>query len=154
VNALSSHRYYTAFGLNVTASVGSRDVTTPMTLSLAQGAYTVTFSAEPWFTTPTAIDVTVAGGKHAYAVGTYDPIVEYVSVGGGQFNSTSLDALHGVTPVVWVNPSSSDQIIYSQPTGRVEILPMQNYTYIFQHPGTFVFSFPLNASPNLQVTVS
>jgi hypothetical protein len=135
-------------------AIGTVSGTTPMTLSLSQGSYTVTFSALAWYTTPPPKYVTVLSGKDSYAVGVYDPIVEYVSVGGGQFNRTSLAVEHGVTPVVWVNPSSEDQIIFSQLTGRVEVPPMQNFTYVFQQKGTFTFSFPLNSSPSLEITTS
>ena len=73
---------------------------------------------------------------------------------GGEFNQTRITAKHGVTPIVWINPSAEDQFISSQLTGRIEILPMQNYTYVFQESGTFTFFFPLVNSTNLQVSVS
>jgi hypothetical protein len=154
VGAQSSNRYYATQQLNVRVDVAGQVVTTPGNVSLAQGSYAVSFPTQPWYVTPPAKTVTVRAGQYSYAVGVYTPIVEVVSLAGGSFNSTSIGALHGVTPVVWVNPSSSYQVITSDLTGRVIIPPMQNYTYVFQQPGTFVFSFVPGPAPTLVVKVS
>jgi len=154
VTAQSSNTFYSTQKLAVTATVGSKTGTTPMTLTLPVGVYTVTYSNITWYAPVSPRLVTVTGGQTSYAVAVYDPVVEYVSVAGGHFNQTRLTALHDVTPVVWVNPTSDDQIIYSQSTGKVEIFPGQNYTHIFQQAGTFTFGFPLENSSSLEVVVS
>jgi len=152
VEAQSSGRYYSVRSLSVSVTVGTSAGTTPITLSLTQGSYTVTFSSLQWYVAPPPRSVTVLSGKDAYAVGVYEPIVEHVSVGGGQYNRTTLSVEHAVTPVVWVNPSNQDEVISSQLTGRVEIPPMQNFTYVFQQKGVYTFSIPLTNSPGLVVT--
>jgi hypothetical protein len=150
----SSDRYYSAQSLNVLVTVKAQTGTTPWTISLAAGYYNVTYSNQPWYATPASRLVAVLAGKTSYAVGVYNPVVRVVSVAGGVFNTTEITAKHGVTPVVWVNRSGDDQFISSQLTGRVEILPMQNYTHVFQQPGTFAFSFPHGGSSTLLVSVS
>jgi hypothetical protein len=154
VEAQSSDKYYSAIALRVPFTVGAQAGSTPMTLTLAQGSYNVSFSGVKWFVTPASKSVTVMAGKDTYAIGVYDPVVEVVSVSPDQFNTTRLSALHGVTPVVWVNHSGQDVVIDSGPTGRVIIAPSQNYTYIFQSAGSFEFSLPLTSAPDLVVSVS
>ena len=150
VEAQSSGKNSVSLGVSV--SINGQKATTPATLTLSQGTYTVTFSAVPWYTTPPARVVLVPTAKTSYVVGTYNPIEEFVSVGGGGFNRTSLSVLHGVTPVVWVNPSTTDQVIYSPPMGKVDIPPMQNFTYVYPQAGTFIVYFPVSASNSMEVT--
>jgi len=154
VEAQSSSSYYTAMALNVHVTIGGQAGSTPLTLTLTQGVYTVTFSEQKWYATPPAKSVTISAGKSTYAIGVYDPIVEFVSVSQDQFNTTQLSAKHGVTPVAWVNHSSGYETIDSQVTGRVIIPPLQNFTYVFQAAGTFLFSMPLVSTPSLVVNVS
>jgi len=152
VEAQSSGQSSHVISLAVAVSVNGQKVTTPATLTLSQGTYTVTFSGIPWYVTPPTRVVLVPAAKTSYAVGTYDPIEEFVSVNGGSFNRTSLSVLHGVTPVVWINPSSTDQVIYSPPMGKVDIPPMQNFTYVFPQKGTFVVYFPAGGSGSVDVS--
>lgn len=152
VEAQSSGRYSRVISLGVTASINGQKAATPATLTLSQGTYSVTFSAVPWYVTPPPRVVVVPATKTSYVVGTYNPIEEFVSVDGGGFNRTSLSVLHGVTPVVWINPSSVDQVLYSPPMGNVDIPPMQNFTYVFPQEGTFVVYFPTGGSGSMDVT--
>jgi len=152
VEAQSSGQYSHVVSLAVTVSVNGQKVTTPATLTLSQGTYTVTFSGLPWYVTPPPRAVLVPATKTTYAVGTYDPIEEFVSVSGGSFNRTSLSVLHGVTPVVWINPSGIDQVIYSPPMGKVDIPPMQNFTYVFPQQGAFAVYFQAGGSGSVDVT--
>ena len=154
VEAQSSSRYYQAVILKVPVTVGSQAGTTPVNFTLTQGFYNVTFSEHKWYVTPSARSVTVSAGKSVYALGIYNPIVEVVSVNQGQFNTTRLSAMHGVTPVEWVNPSSEYVVIDSDATGRVIIPPLQNFTHVFQSAGTFLFSMPLVSAPSLVINVS
>jgi hypothetical protein len=154
VRAQSSARYYRSVGLNVSATVGSGSGVTPFELELTQGAYKVIFSMQKGYHTPPERLVNLPSGKTSYVVGVYDPIVETVSVNHSQFNSTELFAMHGVTPVVWVNEMSDTVVIYSDLTGRVSIAPSQNFTYIFQRAGVFAFSLPQASAQKLSVKVS
>ncbi len=154
VEAQSMSKYFPAKALTVTASVGSHTSVTPYNLTLTQGAYTVTFAAIQWYTAPPPKAVDVIAGRASFAVGAYQPIIDAVSVRGDQFNVTSLGAMHGVTPVIWVNPTSDFVTISGSPLGRVSIAPTQNFTYIFQQPGTYGFEIVGSSSPNLVVKVS
>ncbi len=154
VEAQSSSRYYSPRSLNVDARVNGLTGTTPFNLTLAQGTYTVTFLGQRWYNAPPAKTVNVTAGKSSFVVGTYSPIVDFVSVAGGEFNASATAAMHGVTPVVWVNPTTEYVVIQSTPTGTVAIPPMGNYTFVFQHAGTYGISLPLTSSPNQVVTVS
>jgi hypothetical protein len=154
VRAQSSARYYRSVGLNVSATVGVASGVTPFELELTQGTYKVKFSEQKWYHTPSERLVNVPRGVTSYVVGVYDPIVETVSVSHNMFNSTELIAMHGVTPVVWVNGMSDFVVISSDLTGRVSIAPSQNFTYIFQKAGVFTFSLPLTSAQELSVKVS
>jgi hypothetical protein len=153
VNAQSSAKYYHAVGLNVTASVGSRNGVTPFTLSLTQGAYTVTFPALTWYSSPQPRDVSVVAGRTAYAVGVYDPVVDYVAISQSQFNTTRIIAMHGVTPVVWLNQMGENVAILSDPTGLVTILPNQNFTFVFPAFGSYSVRLPQFNSSSMVVNV-
>jgi hypothetical protein len=154
VRAQSSAKYYRSVGLNVSTTVGTANGVTPFELELTQGAYKVKFSEQKWYHTPADRLVNIPSGKTSYVVGVYDPIVETVSVSRSQFNSTELHAMHGITPIVWVNEMSDSVIIYSDLTGRVSLAPSQNFTYIFQDVGVFTFSLPLANAQELLVKVS
>lgn len=154
VRAQSSARYYRSAGLNVSATVGVASGVTPFELELTQGTYKVKFSEQKWYHTPPERLVNVPNGKSSYIVGVYDPIVDEVLIGNSKFNSTELTAMHGVTPVVWINEMSESVVIDSSLTGRVSIAPSQNFTYIFQKVGVFTFSLPLAIAQELSVKVS
>ena len=152
VEAQTSARYYPAQALHFPVSVSGVAGTTPYTVTLTAGTYTVNFPSEHWFVSPDSRTVSLPAGVTSYVVGTYDPIQVIVSVDQGHFNTSSIQVLHGITPVVWVNPSSNYEVISSDLTGRLSVLPLQNYTYIFSSQGIFTFSFAGTASPSLVVT--
>jgi hypothetical protein len=154
VTAQSSSRYYTPIGLNASVTVGTRGGVTPLTLSIAAGTYTVTYSSLPWFSTPPARVIDVLGGKSSYAVGVYDPLVEAVSIDQNHFNDTRLSAMHGVTPVVFVNHMSDSVVVESDLVGNVPIPSSQNFTVVFEGAGTFDFTLSGSASQALTVVVS
>jgi len=152
VEAQTSAKYYPARALGVPVSVSGKAGTTPYTVTLPAGTYTVTFSSARWFVSPQSRTVNLAGGETSYAVGIYDPIPVVVSVGQGRFNATSIEVMHAITPVVWVNPSSDYEVIFSNQTGRLFVPPLQNYTYVFSSQGKFAFSLVGTSSPELVVT--
>jgi hypothetical protein len=153
VDAQTSSTYYQSIPLNVSASVSGTKGTTPFTISLAQGTYVVSFSSVRWFDPPLQRTLNVTGGKHSFAVGVYSPILVHVSINQDKFNATGIEAMQGVTPVVWVNLSTNYEVITSTLTGRIIIPPLQNYTYVFQKAGTYGFSVPSNPTSNLVVTI-
>jgi hypothetical protein len=154
VAAQSSGKYYPQVVLKVTATVGTQAGTTPFTLSVTQGTYTVNFSPMPWYSTPLSRTVSVVAGRTSYAVGVYDPIVKGVSVEANQFNVTSISAKHGVTPLVVINKMSVYAVIQGGPTGTIIIQPSQNYTNVFGSAGTYTFSILGADVPNLVVSVA
>jgi len=153
VEAQTSAKYYPAQALDVPVSVAGKAGTTPYTLTLSAGAYTVNFPTTKWFVAPHSRTVNLTAGGTSYVVGTYSPIPVFVSVDQDHFNTTSIEVLRAITPVTWVNPSSSYEVISSNLTGRLFIPPMQNYTYVFSSQGTFAFSFVGTISHELVVTV-
>jgi hypothetical protein len=151
VRAQTSTNYYPAEYLDVTVSVAGRSGTTPFTISLPQGTYTVTFPSQRWFTSPASRTVNVTARGDSFVVGVYGPIPMTVSVNQTKFNTTAIAVLHKVTPVIWVNPTNDYDVISSTLTGRIIIAPMQNYTYVFQESGSYSFSIVGSASSALQV---
>jgi hypothetical protein len=154
VSAQSSAKYYDAVGLNVSASVGSHSGVTPFTLSLAPGAYTVTFPNLAWYNPPQPREVSVVAGATSYAVEVYDPTVDYVAISQNQFNITHILAMHGETPVVWSNRLTSYVAIKSDPTGLTTIPPLQNYTFVFPAVGSYVVRLTQFNSSALVVDVA
>jgi hypothetical protein len=153
VEAQSSSRYYPAVMLSATATVSSSKGTTPFNVSLTAGQHQVTYSSITGYYTPSPRTVTVEGGKTGYSIGVYDPIPKMISITPSGFNQTTISALHGITPVFWVNRSGTYQILQLQPVGKVELQAGQNFTYVFQQAGSFAFSLILsNASGSVQVT--
>jgi len=152
VEAQTSSRYYPALTLHFPVSVSGRVGTTPYTVTLSPGTYTVNFQSEHWFTAPQSRTVSLPGGRTSYVIGTYDPIPVIVSVDQDAFNTTSIEVMHGITPVVWVNPSSVYEVIASNLTGRLFVPPLQNYSYVFSGSGKFTFAFVGSSSPDLVVT--
>ncbi len=154
VEAQSGSKYSPARALSVSVTVGGRAGVTPFNLTLTQATYIVTFPAVKWYDAPVPREVNVSGGKTSFVIGQYHPIVDVVSVTQDQFNVTNIAALHGVTPVVWVNPTSDYVTLSGSETGVITIPSMQNYTYIFQHAGTYGISIVGSSSTNLIATVS
>jgi len=153
VEAQSTGKYYRVVGLNVSVNVGTQAGTTPLTLSLTQGSYTVTFPTIQWYSTPQSRTASVVAGRTTYAVGVYDPIVKKVSIEGNQFNATTVSAKHGVTPLIWINKMSGYAVLQGGPTGTIIIQPAQNYTYVFQNAGTYTFALFGTSAPDLTVSV-
>jgi hypothetical protein len=152
VRAQTTARYYPTQYLNVSVIVSGRSGVTPFSLTLAPGTYGVSFPPQRWYVSPQSKIVNVTGGGTSYVVGVFNPISVPVSVGQGKFNTTSVAVLHKATPLVWINPSSTYEVITSDLTGNIVIPPMQNYTYIFRSTGTFAFSFVGAQSAVLVVT--
>ncbi len=125
--------------LIVQASVNGMLVTTPSTLSLPQGVYTVNYNTIQWYQTPAQRVISLPAGRTAYAIGEYRPIVEFVGIYGNGFNVTSLNAKGRVTPVVWVNTSSQFVLLLGDQFNRAVLNPHANFTYIYQSPGKYLF---------------
>jgi hypothetical protein len=123
VEALSSGKYSPAVPLQVSATVGTVTHLTPFNITVGAGERTVVFGTLSWYLTPAPRSVVVVGGKTAYAVGIYLPIVRVITFNRDGFNSTAVTALHGVTPVI-------------APNARVYLQPSQNYTMVFKSAGT------------------
>ncbi|MDE1852990.1 MAG: hypothetical protein KGI38_04480 [Thaumarchaeota archaeon] len=135
----SSGRYSPSFQLHATVTVGATTETSPFNFSLSQGHYTVVFGQLTWYVTPPPRAITLTGGGTEYAVGTYNPIVRVVAITQDGFNSSSVSALHGVTPVVWKNEGSSSVTFEISGVTRIPLAPGQNYTKVFAAAGTFNF---------------
>jgi len=125
--------------LHATAAVDGMTLTTPFNLSLSKGSYEVNFQTLAWYTPPPPRTVALQAGGTAYAVGVYTPIVRRIAISGTAFNETSTTALHGVTPVVWIN-EGPPLVLDIQGLNPVSLQTGQNYTHIFQAGGTFTFS--------------
>lgn len=153
VTAMSSGPYSSPVPLEAPASVNGVSMTTPFNLSLGQGSYTVTFGSLRWYNTPKPVSVTVPRGTIAYALGSYTPTVRHVALSGTTFNGTSTTALHGVTPVVWINTTGNDEVLESAQFSTRDILPGQSYAMVFPTSGTFTF-YLLQGSTLFTVNVS
>jgi hypothetical protein len=139
VEAMSSSRYSTSVPMQVPVTVGSVHGTTPFNLSLAQGQYTVVYGAVSWFRTPPPRTLQLTGGKTTYALAEYLPVIRAMSISNNGFNSTSVSAYHGVTPVVWLNQGATVAVLQIDTVGNVIVNPSQNYTHVFDSKGTFGF---------------
>ncbi len=137
--------------LKVPFTVNGNSLNTPANLSLAQGSYVVSFDTIPWYYPPTARNVVVAPGQVSYAVGSYIPETKFVQVTASGFNVTTVSALHGVTPITWINPSSSMVTFSGGPLQQISIQPGQTYTYTPPTPESFE---PTVAGTNETMTVS
>ena len=139
--------------LPASVSVNGETSTVPFNLTLAQGSYVVTFNPLGWYTAPPPETVVVPAGKTSYAVGVYTPVERVVAISNDGFNQTSITALHGVTPVVWVNEAGSPVVLDVQGVKAVPLEAGQNYTQVFQSAGKFAYSI-FNTSEQGRVTVS
>ena len=140
VRAETSGSYYASFYLFPVATVGNTAMRAPFNLTLAQGTYNVIFAPVNGFVTPSGKTVTVLPGKVAYAIGVYQPVVRAVQMTASGFNATSVSALHGVTPVVWVNHGANYLVLELDSVGPVVVYPNANYTHVFSASGTFAYS--------------
>jgi plastocyanin len=147
VYATSVDKYTGLRSMSVVATVGSQAFRTPANLTLSPGPYTVTFSEIKWYATPLPRQVEVSPGKTVDADGVYVPIVMKVQSSPSGFGSSSVQALHGVTPVVWIDNSASFVTLYIQPVGRVNLDPGQNYTHVFTDVGSF--GYQLYSDPSV-----
>ena len=126
--------------------------TTPASFSLSSGTYTVTYGPIEWYTTPADKTVAVPNGKTVYADAVYDVIPSVISIAHSGFNSTEVSALHGVTPVIWVNTSGSDVVLNIQSIGNVALASGQNFTKVFQSVGSLSFTDGFSTPGTLQVS--
>lgn len=140
IRALTSGRYSAQVSLRAPYAVGTTTGFTPSNLTMARGAYTIVFGGVAWFKTPPADNIFLPGGKTYYATGFYDPILKVFEITNEGINATSVTALHGVTPVIWLNHSTADVILEFQDGSRADIHPSQNFTRVFISPGVFSFS--------------
>ena len=123
--------------LQVPFTVNGASHTTPASVSLSQGSYTVTFGTIEWYYPPTAKSVAVTPGQITYSVGSYTPETKFVQVTGAGFNDTSISVFHGLTPVTWINPSSSSVTFSGGPFQQVRVNPGQPFSYTFDTIGSF-----------------
>jgi hypothetical protein len=137
VTAQAGGKFAASSPLKVPVMVAGRIEMTPLNLTLPQGEYSVGFGRISWYNSPDNRTITVAGGKTAYAVGVYVPIVRGVEIYAGGFNVTSLTAYHGVTPVTWINHNSSYAVLQITGLNNVVLAAGQNYTYIFPSTGQY-----------------
>ena len=152
VEAVSSGRYAPSIQLHAPVTIGASTGTTPANFTLAAGYYTVDYGVLAWYVTPSPRDVSLSGGKTQYAVGYYSPVLRVIGITGGGFNLTAATALHGVTPVIWVNLGGSVVTLDIGHLNRFSLYPSQNFTYVFPSSGTFHFDvFNTNFNGSIQV---
>ena len=126
--------------LSVPATVNGRSIQTPYNATLPVGEYAVEFQAVKWYVTPPNDTVYVLGAKTAYAIGDYLPLKDMVGVTESGFNQTAIQALHGVTPVEWVNLESGYVTLHITQIGTIVLGPGENYTTIFTAPGEYTYA--------------
>jgi len=138
--------------LHVTASVSGNNYTTPQTLKLGQGSYTVDFATLAWYYPPQSRSVSVTPGHEVYAVGVYTPAVKYIQVTPSGFNVTSITVMHGLTPVTWINPSTSLVLFSGGPMQTTEVRPGATYTTVFPVAEVFTVNV-VSSNQSLTITV-
>lgn len=139
VRAVTSGRYSPQALFSASYTIGSARGVTPTNISLGTGPYTVIFGSVPWFKTPPPKSFYLPGGKTYYATGVYDPVPKVIAITSQGLNATKVAALHGVTPVVWVNWGPSYVVLEFQDGTHFQINPSQNYTRVFDSPGNYSF---------------
>jgi hypothetical protein len=139
VEAVSSGRYSPSMQMHVEVTVGSSTQITPFNFTLSQAEYTVIYGSVYWYVTPPTRSLFVSNGKTTYAIATYIPVARAITITDAGFNSTSVTAMHGITPVVWINRGSSVVVLEVNSVGRIPLNPLQNYTTVFPNSGTFNF---------------
>ena len=140
IQAMSSGRYSPQVSLRVSFTVGTNTGVTPVNLTLPQGGYTVAYGQKNWYASPPSRSLVLVGGKTEYAVAIYSPLIKLISVTESGFNTTSITALHGVTPVIWINEGGSAVTLSIGTVGHILIDPSQNYTHVFASQGSFDFA--------------
>lgn len=139
IRAMTSGRYSPQVSLRASYTMGGVTGFTPSNQSVGQGEQTIVFGALPWYKTPSPLSFYLPGGKTYYATAVYSPILAGFAITSQGLNATKVTALHGVTPVVWLNQGSSVAILEFQDGSRALIPPSQNYTRVFSLPGDFTF---------------
>jgi hypothetical protein len=140
--------------LQGTVGVDSTSVASPANLTLKAGAHTVIFPQVKGYLTPSARSIEVFAGKLAYAYGVYYPIKVVIIVTPQSFNATKVSAIHGITPVVWVNTSSQTVTLQGTSWNVASINPGGNFTYVYQDAGLNSFEILGNGGVSGQVNVS
>jgi hypothetical protein len=140
--------------LSVEASVNGTAMRTPSNLSLTPGHYVVVFPTLAGYSPPSSRKVPVQAGTTTFAIGTYTPIWKVISFSQTYFNSTHISAVHGVTPVFWVNVSGQVVTLQSSFFGTRPIQPGGNTSFVFQTTGTFTFWIYGDQSVQGSVTVT
>lgn len=125
---------------------------TPFTLTVSPGSYSVSYLGLAWYYTPSPKSVIVIGGGTAYAVGTYTPILDFISVYSSSFNCSIVKAEHSVTPVVWID-RSTQAVQLSSPSFGAVVAPNQNFTKVFSTPGNFTVEL-FGSGTTMQVVVA
>lgn len=147
--------YNGAIGLQRgTVTVDGVTTVAPSNLTLPGGFHRVAFPVMNWYYTPLPESVNVLVGQTAFAYGVYHPISEVIAVSPTVFNNTKAIALHGVTPLVFLN--TSDQVVTLQGTGfnTASLNPGQSFTFIYPATGTYSFNVLGNPDISGQVKVS
>jgi len=126
--------------------VNGATYTTPANVTLPAGYYTVDFAPVSWYRAPSPQNVTVPEKTDVFAFGAYTPVSRFIGISNSAFNSTTISALHGVTPVVWVNREGVPVTILSSVFLDKTINPGQSFTYVFQSAGTYGFQISGGAS--------
>ena len=145
VEAIAQDKYVAGQAVPIQVSVtvagpsGTETGTTNASFSLDSGTYTVTYVSAAGYTAPLPVTIGVPHGQTVFALGTYQAIAKVVSIGQSGFNATKVAAVHGVTPVIWINTSGLDLSVSIQNDGYHPLEPGQNFTQIFQNPGSFGF---------------
>jgi plastocyanin len=75
----------------------------------------------------------------------YTPIARAISITDSGFNQTKVSGFHGVTPFTWINFQDSPQQLVIQNVVRLTLSPGQNYTHVFDSPGTYYYSVPASS---------
>jgi hypothetical protein len=138
VRAESSNRYSPTVQLYPSVAVGANDERSPFNFSLSQGTYTVVYGPLSWYVTPPSRSIVLSGGRTEFAVAVYSPVIRSIAVTQNGFNSTSITAMHGVTPVVWINERNSTVVLEISGV-RATIAPSENYTRVFPSAGRETF---------------
>ena len=137
--------------VSVQDSTGTTNSRTPTSLTIKQGTYSVSFGDLSWYHTPSSKSVSVIHGQISNITGLYEVIARVIAVYGTGFNTTQVVGLHGVTPIIWTNPTTQTVTFLKRvPGGSVVLDPGQNYTIIYAEPGSYEFT---NLSRNATATV-
>lgn len=152
IRAASSGRYYPTAFLQAPFSVAGTSGVTPDNISLVHGSYTVIFGKLTWYRTPAPMTFYLAGGRTYFATGIYAPVLGVFAISSQSINASSVSALHGITPIVWLNRSGSAITIEFHGGGRAQIAPGGNFTFVYQTPGEYQFTtVPNNLNGTIEV---